>query len=146
MTIKSHLVVTFLFDRIKVFPPKNFILLLLFYGFVSVGHRNVYVGVHLPHSRSRHKHRHKRRHGSRRGHHGNSHGNGHGHHGYGIEGDQDEERDYEAMTTDGGVGGSGYYSHETFEAPKYHKSLSLPACHRFIHPTDSIEPSASTYS
>ena len=52
------------------------------------GHRNVYVGVHMPHSHSRHRshHRHKRKHHSR---HGNGHGHGSRHHREGKENGED---------------------------------------------------------
>ena len=41
------------------------------YLVLSLGHRNIYVGVHMPKRTSKHKHRSKKRH---------SRGNGHGHH------------------------------------------------------------------
>ena len=99
----------------------------------------MYVGVHMPHSKSsKHKHRHKRRHSSRRphhssghDHHGNSHdhhsnghdyfSNGHDNHGNGHY--FDDDRESEALATDGGVA----YGHEYHEVPmKYHKSHSVP--------------------
>ena len=46
-----------------------------------VGHRNVYVGVHMPHSHSRHRsHHHHHHHRHKRKHHHGRHGNGHSRH------------------------------------------------------------------
>ena len=55
--------------------------IVLIFFFLFVGHRNIYVAVHMPHTHSRHKHRHKRKHAHKHGNNRSHHTNGHDHHG-----------------------------------------------------------------
>lgn len=107
----------------------------------------MYVAVHIPHSRSRHKgHRHKRKHNHR---HGNGHGNGHDRHrdgssedGVGVGGLEAQENQEDTHNGSGGSIGEagasggrvlntsglsgGGQGQETWSHPSYGKSISLP--------------------
>ena len=99
----------------------------------NAGHRNVYVGIHMPYSRSKHKHRSRRK-----------SGNGQGKHCRGHRRSSDVSSNLEEVSLDGeslSLGGieerrrSSFHGQSTsaegegllLKRPSYHKSMSAPS-------------------
>ena len=100
---------------------------------ISTGHRNVYVGIHVPYSRTKHKHRSRRKHSNGQGRHGRSHRNSSEACSTLEEGSVDTEIEslslgeieesrrasFHGVHSDGGI--------RMTRKPSYHKSMSAPS-------------------
>ena len=101
---------------LKVYIQMTFFIVLLQ---CPLGHRNVYVAVHVPYSQSKHKHRHKKSHNGR-----SRHGNGHGRLSEGNIPLREEEEEGVEPDRVSEPGGRVHFDKKTHT--KFHKSLSLP--------------------